>query len=151
MMHKWSELLRKFWHLSADRRWLVLEATFQLLLARLALRLLPFRKLTWLLNLVPKPANLTEAQRRQLRNDVSWAIAATAAHLPGNTVCFPRGIAAQAMLRRRGVAATLYYGAATVPDEGLSAHVWVQDGNKGIIGHQEASKFHVLAMYPASA
>lgn len=149
-MVRWLTLARKYSRLSARRKWLVIESVFYLVLARLALRLLPFRKLTWFLNRVPKSANLTEAQREQLRNDVSWAIAATAAHLPGKTVCFPRGIAAQAMLRRRGIAATLYYGAATLPDERLAAHVWVQDGQEGVVGHLEARRFSVLAVYPVS-
>ena len=150
-MHRWIRLARKFWRLPANRKWLVVEAALYLLLARLVLALLPFRKLVWFLNRVPKPSRLSEAQRELLRKEVSWAITATAAYLPGKTVCFPRGIAAQAMLRRRGIAATFYYGAATVHDEGLAAHVWVKDGKQGVVGHLEAGQFKVLAVYPASA
>lgn len=148
-MHSGLTLLRKFARLPASRKWLVAEAVFYLLLARLALRLLPFRKLVWFLERAPKSANLSELQRKELRNEVSWAITVTAGSLPGETVCFPRGIAAQAMLRRRGIAAKLYYGAATLPGKGLSAHVWVQDGDQGIVGHLEATQFNVLAVYPA--
>jgi len=150
-MHRWIRLARKFGRLSANRRWLIIEAAFYLLLARLALGLLPFRKMVWFLNRVPKPSRLSEAQRGLLRTEVSWAITATAAHLPGKTVCFPRGIAAQTMLQRRGIATTLYYGAATLPEEGFAAHVWVQDGEQGVVGHLEAGQFNVLAVYPVSA
>ena len=151
MMDRWIRLVRKFGHLSENRKWLVLEAALYLLLARLALVLLPFRKMVWFLNRTTKPSRLSDAQRGLLRKEVSWAIVVTAEHLPGKTSCFPRGIATQAMLRRRGVAATLYYGAATLPEEGLAAHVWVQDGEQGVVGHLEAGQFKVLAVYPASA
>lgn len=151
MMHRWIRLARKFGRLPSNRKWLVVEAAFYLFLARFAVAVLPFGKLVWFLERRPKSQGLCETQRGLLRKEVSWAIAATAAHLPGKTVCFPRGIAAQAMLRRRGIAATLYYGAATIPDEGFVAHVWVQDGEQGVVGHLEAGQFNVLAVYPTAA
>lgn len=65
-----------------------------------------------------------------------------------NVVCFPRTFAAQAMLRRRGVTTTLYYGATTRADAGkLLTHVWLQDGEKGIVDHENCSQFQVLARY----
>jgi len=44
---------------------------------------------------------------------VRWAIWTATRHQRERVVCFPRAIAAQAMLRRRGVSTTLYYGAAS--------------------------------------
>jgi hypothetical protein len=52
------------------------------------------------------------------------------------------------MLRRRGIDATLYYGAATLPQRGLMAHVWVKDGVEAVVGCQAANKYHILARYP---
>jgi hypothetical protein len=52
------------------------------------------------------------------------------------------------MLRRRGIQATLYYGGATLPQEGLSAHVWVQDGTVGIVGHEVAGAYRIVLQYP---
>lgn len=150
-MHSRLALLRKYSRLPTRRKSLVLEAVFHLLFARLILRLLPFRKLVWFLERAPKPARLLDRERAIIRQEIRWAIAVTAARLPGETVCFPRGIAAQAMLRRRGIPAKLYYGAASLSGKGLAAHVWVQDGDQGVVGHLEASRFKVLAVYPASA
>lgn len=66
------------------------------------------------------------------------------------TTCLHEAMAAQAMLRRRRVGATLYYGAVTLPECGLQAHAWVQDGREGVVGHMAAYRYgyKVLACYP---
>lgn len=142
------KLLRRLRPLSPAHRWLLLETTLQLVLARLALRVLPFH---WLVRWFQRPARRPELQgaaRRLACQEVRLAIDYTNQWLDLNAVCFPRSIAAQTMLRRRGVSTTLYYGAATLPDQGkLVAHVWLQDGDEGIIAHENISQFQILARY----
>ena len=141
-------LLQKFFCKSPAQRCLLLEALSLLMMSRLALSLFSFRRITRLLN---RPFRRTEADtgnRETLRTDVSWAITAVADNLPIPVLCFPRGIAAQAMLRRRGINATLFYGVAKLPEYGFKTHVWVQDGSEGVIGHQIAHHYTVLTSYP---
>jgi hypothetical protein len=140
--------LNRLRRLSIKRLGLIVEAAFLLLLARLAIKLIPFQHLIRYFNRHTKQFEVIGPERDQLRREVSWAIDRTAAFLPGKTVCFPRGIAAQAMLRSRGVGSLLYYGAATLPDIGLTSHVWVQDGVNGVVGHKESNDFIILARYP---
>jgi hypothetical protein len=64
------------------------------------------------------------------------------------TQCFEQGLAAQRMLRRRGVASVLYFGAAPNDRKGLVAHVWVRDGDVDVIGCETADQFAVLAEFP---
>jgi hypothetical protein len=52
------------------------------------------------------------------------------------------------MLRRRGVPAVLYYGAAQDEGSGLYAHVWVRDEDIDVIGGENAYHFAVLATFP---
>jgi len=52
------------------------------------------------------------------------------------------------MLRRRGVPSVLYYGATQDDRTGLSAHVWVRDGDVDVIGGEIASHYAVLATFP---
>jgi len=92
---------------------------------------------------------LSGAARAMLKKDVRWAIYTASHRLSENIVCFPRALAAQAMLRRRGVATTLYYGASRTPGKGLNAHVWLQDGDEGVVGIRAAPGYAVLARYPA--
>lgn len=133
---------------SPRRLALLAEAALALVIAKLALRAFPFRHLVRVFSLRPSRPELEGVARAQVREEVSWAISAAARRLPVSFACFPRAIAAQAMMRRRGVGATLYYGAARVPSQGLTTHVWVQDGAVGVVGHLEASHFRMLACYP---
>jgi hypothetical protein len=148
-MPRWTSLARRFLRQPAERRRLLLEAFLYLVWARLMLRALPFRRLTPFFNRSPfKQSLLTGPERERLRIDVRWAINRAAEQLPGETACFPCGMAAQAICRRRGVNATLYYGAATLPAKGLAAHVWVLDGGEGVVGHQIANDYQIIAQFP---
>lgn len=142
--------IAKAWGRPGTHREMLIEAMLNLLLARLALKLLSFRRLIWLLERRPSEPQVTGTRRARLRQEVRWAIATAARYLPGETVCFPRAIAAQAMLRRRRVGTMLYYGAARLPGRGLTTHAWVQDGAAGVVGHRNADKYYILARYPAT-
>ncbi len=131
------------------RRALCIEAALLLIAAKIALRLVPFARLARTFERPARGPELGGPQRERLILEVRRAIFGAAHALPGRYVCFPRGIAAQIMLRRRGVSTTLIYGAATLPGRGLTGHVWVMDGENGVIGHKSADGYHVLARYGA--
>jgi Transglutaminase-like superfamily len=140
--------LARFRRLPARARAYLIEAAVYLLLARLARKLLSFQQLTRLFERPAKRPEVEGAGREQLRKEVQWAIDEACWFLPSALTCIPRALAAQMMLRRRQISATLYYGAATLPERGLTAHVWLQDGAEGIVGHQTARDYHILARYP---
>jgi hypothetical protein len=131
------------------RQRLFFEACVRLVWARLLLLLLPFRQLSSGFSPSVRKAVLSRAEREQLRRDICWAIERASDCLPGKTVCFPRGIAAQKMCRKRGIGTIMYYGAAIDPVAGLKAHVWVQDGSDGVVGHLIAGEYEILARFPA--
>ena len=145
-----KQRLARFRGLRPPARRQLLEAIFDLFVARLALRVIPFRRLTpYFERPAQRPqATIADDERKRLREEMPWLINEAAWFLPGETTCFARAIAAQSILRRLGMATTLYYGAATLPDGGLTAHVWLQDGAAGIIGHDTAQRYHILARYP---
>jgi hypothetical protein len=129
-------------------RLLLVEAVLCLLLARAVLWCLPFRMIEWYMQRRARQPQLQGEARSILRNAVRWSILRATVLLPGKTVCFPRAIAAQAMLRRRRVGTTLYYGAVTQAEKGLKSHVWVQDGTSGVIGLRAAHGYKTIARYP---
>ena len=47
------------------------------------------------------------------------------------------------------MAAVIYYGAAPAPKKGLTAHVWVLDEAEGVVGHQIAGDYQILARFPS--
>jgi len=75
------------------------------------------------------------------------AIDAWTRRLPVEPKCFARGLAAFAMLSRRGREVSLYYGAATI-DGKLKAHVWVKSGDQGVVGCEIADRYALLAVFP---
>lgn len=143
-------LISKWHRLRPAQRWLLLETALHILLAQLVLRLLPFRWLVWWFQRPARQPELQGVARRSACAAVRSAIYYTNLWLGLNAVCFPISIAAQTMLRHRGVSTTLYYGATTQTDDGtLAAHVWLQDGDVGIIAHENRDRFQILARYGA--
>lgn len=145
-------------HVDRGRRWiarrlLTAEAILYLSIARLALTLVPFERLAGFFERPIRQLELTGDARVRARREVRSVIFRLYRRWPGATTCFHRAIAAQAMLRRRGVPTTLYYGAVTLPIRGLATHAWVQDGSEGVVGDITARRdhYHILACYPKSS
>jgi hypothetical protein len=92
--------------------------------------------------MLPRQKRANKVQR------VRWAIITTAARVPWRALCFQQGLAAQFMLRRRGIPSVLYYGAAQDERSGLYTHVWVVDDDVDVIGGEIAHRFAILAAFP---
>jgi len=125
---------------------LLAEAGLVMLVASLALRLMPFRSLAERLSRGAgraKAAADAETAYWLRRSVLAWA-----RRLPWRTLCFEQGLAAVALLRRRRLAATLHYGAATIDGE-LKAHVWVTSGRTDVIGCEDKEKYGALARFPS--
>ena len=74
------------------------------------------------------------------------AIDRVASRVPFRAVCYQKGLAAQYMLRRRGVDAILHYGVRSTP-AALDAHVWITVCGKTVMGDVR-EKFTEVARYP---
>jgi hypothetical protein len=128
------------------RRCLLLaESLAALVIASVMIGLFSFRRIAALAaqDRHGAPASSTEGAR-----DILWAVAAWARRVPWRAVCFQQGLAAQLMLRRRGRAATLYYGARRDEDGKLVAHVWVRSGDIDVIGCEQSETYGLLAAFP---
>jgi hypothetical protein len=127
---------------------LLFEATLSLALAAFAVAVLPFRQIGRLATCPVRQPDLPPAARKIAVRRIRWAIFSCARRVPWRTVCFQQALAAQLMLRRRGIPSVLYYGAAPDDKRGLAAHVWVRAGEIGVVGHEISHQFAVLAKYP---
>lgn len=117
---------------------LAAEAALRLALARSALRVLAFETIVRRLGSFssagetggpgPEPDAVTA-------REVAWAIRAAARRMPFEATCLPQAIAAQAMLRSRGVAACVHFGAGLAGTGQLEAHAWVDAAGVGVTGH----------------
>jgi hypothetical protein len=140
---------KTFWKLSQSDRLLLVESMFWLALAWIAIAALPFRYVGRLASRATHQQVPGPQVRVAIVKRVRWAIYACARRVPWRAKCFEQGLAAQFMLRRRGVPSIVYYGAAPDNLRGLSAHVWVRDGDVDVIGCEIASRYAVLAMFPS--
>lgn len=129
---------------------LLAETMLVLTVASAAITVLPFRRIGALASRAAKAVSLSELERKKTIWRVRWAVQVCAARVPWKAVCFQQGLAAQWMLRRRGVASQMYYGAKPDPEKGLAAHVWVRDGDTDVIGVDAAQGFAVLTVFPSA-
>jgi hypothetical protein len=138
--------LAQFVRLSNPERALLLEAAAALAVAGLLLRLLRFSRLAPKLgrHMAESPASQDRAVTAAALR-VRWAVDVAARRLPWKPVCLPQAISAQWMLRRRGIASTLYLG--VDPSAGYYAHAWVRAGPVIVTGGPRQDHFAVVSSF----
>jgi hypothetical protein len=120
------------------------EALASLAIARLTLMAVPFPALTRRLAV---PLRKRRSTASQVPRRVGWAIDAVDRHSPVRFVCFPQALAARAMLHRRGIPATLYYGV-TMTKGKVTAHVWLSALGVDVVGYRNKADFKLVATFP---
>lgn len=138
----------KFLRRSGRDRRLFLEACGWLVLARLAILLLPFKRIAPLLGrpMVESPLE-DHAIDTVLLEAISWAAQTAGNHMPWGNKCLAQAMAGKAMLRRRGMRSTLYLGVARDGMQLMKAHAWLRCGGKILSGHRKMSGFTVVASF----
>jgi len=129
--------------LKTIRRKYLREAFITIVLARLAVRLIPTARLFSWANRPPRHINRFAMYDV---NWVSWAVESIGAKPWMNALCLPRALAAHAMLRRRGIASRLCLGVAR-EERSLSAHAWVEVGENEIASDPEIGRFKRIAEF----
>ena len=81
-------------------------------------------------------------------DELAWSVRIIAKRVPFRALCFEQGLALQRMLRRRGIDARLHYGIGKNDAQLLEAHVWVDVGDRVVIGEQGLGKFQSVATFP---
>lgn len=149
-MSRWQQFLRR----SGRERLLFAEALAGLCWDKARVAWVPFRHIAPGLGAPQREtARQISPEQRALAVSVSWAVQAAARHSPIAFVCLPQALTAQRMLRRRGVAATLYLGVS--PDRQnsatIAAHAWLRAGDKILTGEREAARHRPLAWFAGDA
>jgi Transglutaminase-like superfamily len=127
-------------------RLLLLEAVLALATASIVLRTVTFARLAKYIgrHMTQSPSCAPEPVEQQAMR-VRWAVDVAANNLPWKPVCFPRAIAATAMLKRRGIGSTLYFGVDAA--RGLDAHAWVRVGSLIVSGAPVEPRFTVVSTF----
>ena len=147
--------LRRFGQIDNRRRALLVEAVTCLLAARLALIFIPFPRLARRLGAFAPPADPrvaqagagTAADQARLAEDIGWAVTRAARYVLFKAVCLPQAMAAQAMLRRRGVKSVMHFGVAKGTGKPLDAHAWLDAAGVEVTGYPVAKSFAEIACF----
>jgi len=116
------------------RRVYLREATVMLVTAELAVRFAsPARLLAW----VNRPPRCINRFAGDEIDWVSWAVETIGARRWKQARPLPSALAAQLMLRRRGIASRLCLGAVEA-GEAMAAHAWIELAQDGVIRAAEA-------------
>jgi hypothetical protein len=125
------------------RRTYLREAAFMLVLARLAVRFVPARRLVSWASRPPRRINRFAGHQFGL---VARAVEAVGDKKWMRAKCLPRALAAQAMLRRRGIPSKLCLGVAR-KGEALAAHAWLEFDHQIITGGDSRPRYTRLAEF----
>ncbi len=154
MSRLWRKL-RRFGQIGGSRRALLIEAAAWLLAARIALLAVPFPQLARRLGAFVPPTDERVARARRdgsaqdakLAEDIGWAVVRAARHVPFKAVCLPQAMAARIMLRRRGVASVLHFGAAKGRERPIDAHAWLDAAGVEVTGYPVSAQFAEIACF----
>jgi hypothetical protein len=124
------------------RQALVAEACASMLAARLLL-LLPFPRVARRLGEFVAPgdprvaqrAAATTADQAATARAIGWAVKSAAPFMPFRSVCLQQAMAAQAMLRRRGIASVMHFGASPSDARAIEAHAWLDAAGVKVTGY----------------
>lgn len=140
---------RRLLQLSWPDRLLFAEALLSLAVARLAVVVLPFRVLARHLGTHMGESPRADDPAAEAPRRVAWAVAAASRRVPWRSMCLEQGLAAKAMLRRRGIPNTLYLGVARAldPADSVDAHAWVRAGTLHVTGGRDQSRYAVVSTF----
>jgi hypothetical protein len=138
--------MRKLRRLSSAERGLLLNATLLLVLYRVALWVLPWRRLA-----VSRPSAGTSRAARFSVERVEWAVRAVGRRIPRAT-CLSQALALHHLLAREGYASSIHIGVAKEVGAKFEAHAWVEhDGVTLLSSASELAHYsHLMALQTPS-
>jgi hypothetical protein len=131
-------------------RWLFVQAVTNLVLARLALRIAPFRVLVRVLGMrAGSSADTYLPGQRDRAELIGWAVRAASTRLPWHSTCLTEALAAAALLRSHGLPGTLSVGVGRGESrgDGMLVHAWLQCGDLVLTGAHERGRFAELTSF----
>jgi len=122
----------KFARLRPAEQWLVVRTFGLVLRVRLALWVLPFRRVREMADRLGGRAVPADAKRYSAEDLTSFVFVA-ASYIP-QASCLTQALVADALLRRYGYEPVLKIGVSRPPGKAFQAHAWVELDGKVVIG-----------------
>jgi hypothetical protein len=140
--------LERYVRESSGHRLLLCEALIALAIARIAMAILPFRRIAaWLGTAGAESlATITDEQLR-LAHSIGWAVGILGRRVPWDARCLAQALAATSMLRRRGMEGTVSFGARLDKTAGFEAHAWLSIGSYVVTGEAVHEQFKTFTSF----
>lgn len=147
LYRKATRKVRRFIAYPADLKWMFVEAYFYLAWGRV-LKLLPFAKVAPSLGEHMRETLYTSTLEQDLlHRKVSKAVHAMSRITWWESQCLVKAVAAMKMLKRRGVASTLYLGSGRDETGKMIAHAWLRSGSYYVTGNERLERYAVVAVF----
>jgi len=138
--------LRRFVSLSWHERRVLTEVVIRVLIARVAISTLPFRRIAPVLG---RPRAVSRAsplpEQQHMIDTLAWATAAVERRFP--RTCLAQAIAANAILKRHDIPRTVYLGMKKDTEGDWSAHAWLRCGGQILTGGPDTEGFAVVMTF----
>jgi hypothetical protein len=153
--HSIHRLLHRVAQIDRRQRALLAEATVSLFVARLALIFVSFPRLAQGLGTLVPPSDPRIAETSAgagpdevwIAKEVSWAVTRAARYALFKAVCLPQALVAHRMLRRRGIASVMHFGAVNRDNEALDTHAWLNAAGVEVTGFPVATRLAEIACF----
>ena len=143
----WNDLKRAA-RIPGSRRRLLVEALIALLVARVAMAFLPFRRIAaWLGTPGAEAPATATAEEIHSAQEIGWAVGAVARRVPWDGRCLAQALAATRMLRRRGLEGTVSFGVCQGESAGFDAHAWLRVGSCFVTGAPDHQRFQAFTTF----
>lgn len=86
-------------------------------------------------------------QEAQRVKTIARLIKKVSQHLPWTSLCLDKALTAQHLLKRRGIASTLYLGVIKNEKNDLTAHAWLRAGPIWVTGYSPHIPYTLVATY----
>jgi hypothetical protein len=137
--------LNRFLRMSGPERLLLLRVAALQCAIRLALRLIPFRRVIGAVNRLSNTRIHGRARTRFPPEQLARAVSMTSGRLFRDAPCLTQALAVKVLYCRRGFPASVRIGVRRLPESGFEAHAWVESGGCVVVGFlEDLSTFEVL-------
>jgi len=137
--------LTRFLSRSGPERLLLLRVAALQCAIRLALRLLPFRRVIAVVNRLSNTRLHGRARTRFTPEQLACAVSTTSGRLFRDAPCLTQALAVKVLYGRRGLPASVRIGVRRLPESGFQAHAWVESGGSVVVGLlEDLSPFEAL-------
>jgi hypothetical protein len=139
--------IARYRRLTPSQRRLLAEAFILLGVSRLALLLLPFKRIAPHLGKQGEDAYAIDAGQTVTAKGVGWAVRSASMHTPWQSKCLAQAMTAKHMLRQRKIRNTLYLGLAKDETGKMIAHAWIFCGSLPLTGAMDTPRYTVVSTF----